>query len=193
MKRTLRGATIALLVLVGMGAGYALPTLTTYPILRLTPFYTSNIAWVGSTGGQVGGRINFFIAADSLKIGDVVYITTLDSVTKSTTIANYNTIAGVVVGGTRSSSQASVASADVGTLCATAGQTVYVLKQGRTWMANDSMAAGITGGALVKPSIYNAGKIGLKGAALDSLNRVIGRAVFAAAASTTVLVDVNIK
>lgn len=177
---------LALVMAVAVTAAFV----TTRSVQRMGPFYTSTVNWDSTTGSQVGGEVRIFLAADSLKIGDVVYVSAANKVAKSTTLANYNTLAGVVVGGARHTMFASVASADVGTLTATANQRVLVLKQGRAWVANDGSTT-LTYGASIIPSDSVAGKVEVRGAALDSMHRVIGRVPIGGAG--TVLADVNVK
>jgi hypothetical protein len=145
---------------------------TYYPVARFSPYYTSNAAWVAATGGQAGGRVNTFLVgtADTLKFGDVVWLTGAgDSVHKSSTLANYNTIAGVVVGGQRMVG-GGIASSDSGTIAGTAGQYVYVLKQGRAWVLNDANGT-IAGGVSVIPSDATAGAVETRTTAIDTLFR----------------------
>lgn len=168
---------------------------TYYSVGRFTPYYTSNAAWTTSAPGQAGGRVNTYIVgtADTLKFGDVVWLTGVgDSVHKSATLANYNTIAGVVVGGQRMSGGAGIAASDSGTIAGTAGQYVYVLKQGRAWVNNDANGT-IAGGVSVIPSDATAGFVETRTTAIDTLFRTIGRVVVSTAASKFMLVDVNVR
>ena len=104
------------------------------PVSRIGPFFTTTTAWDTGGGGQTGGYVQFYKvkATDSLKIGDVVFLkdsgTLTQTVSKSITIANYNSLAGVVVGGTRTTMQAYNDSGVVGTLAGTGGQTVIVCR-----------------------------------------------------------------
>lgn len=191
MNRLRVGLLAGFVVLVSAFTSYL--AVTTASIVKFGPFYASNNAFVGVSGGQVGGRVQYYAAGDSVAIGDVVYIATADSVKRSATLANYNKLAGVVVGGTRTGgSAASIAAADVGTLAATQGQTAYVLKQGRTWVANDANAT-LTAGALIQPSVTTAGKVVVQAAIIDSLYRNVGRVPVGGLASTSVLADISIK
>lgn len=168
---------------------------TYYPIARFSPYYTSNAAWSVSSPGQAGGRVNTFTVgtADTLYFGDVVWLTGAgDSVHKSATLANYNTIAGVVVGGQRMSGGGGIARTDSGTMAGTAGQYVYVLKQGRAWVLNDANGT-IAGGVSVIPSDATAGAVETRTTAIDTLFRTIGRVVVSTAASKFMLVDVNVR
>jgi hypothetical protein len=180
-----------LLGVVLLCSGFALAVTTS--IARNIPFFTSSLAYDATTGGQAGGQVRYYVAGGTLLVGDVVYFSAANTVNKSATLANYNAIAGVVVGGTSlGSGVASVAAADVGTTAATVGQTVYVLKQGRTWVANDANAT-LSAGALIQPSVTTAGKVVVQASPIDSLYRNIGRVPIGGSASTTVLADINIK
>jgi hypothetical protein len=173
-----------------LGAGTAMVTLS--PVAKLGPFFASSAPYDSATAGQPGGRVVFALAADSEKVGNVVYYSADNKVSVSGTLANYNTIAGVVVGGTRTSNRASRAAADVGTLAATANQQVIVLKQGRTWIPVDTATGGLAAGVTVMPSLIT-GKARAKPAYLDSLNRVYGKIVVGCAASATCLADINVR
>lgn len=165
---------------------------TTYPVARNIPFFTSNVAFDSATGKQPGGMVRLFVADDSLLIGDVVYSSAISAVTKSSTLASYNAIAGVVVGGTKQSLTGSVASADVGTLAAAPNERVWVLTQGRTWIMNDANAT-LAVGALVIPSDATAGRIEVKTTAIDTNYRTIGRVLVGGLVNVPVLVNVNIR
>lgn len=191
MKRFIPLVLIVLCAAFVGGVG-AIAVVKTGPVARLGPFYTSSAAWDSATGLQPGGRVIYFISADSEKIGDVVYISSVNHVSKSATIANYNAVAGVVVGGARVSMLASIQAADVGTLAATANQRVIVLRQGRTWVKADA-ADSLRAGALIQPSTTVAGAAMNKGSALDSLYRVIGKMVTTGAASATALAEINVR
>lgn len=167
-------------------------TVTTRAVQRIGPFYTSTIAFDSTTGGQPGGDTRIYLATDSTKVGDAVYISAANTIAKSTTAANYNAVAGIVVGGTRTSMNASIVAADVGTLAATANQRVIVLRHGRTWVANDAGGT-LSAGALIVPSVTTAGKVVVKPAAIDSLYRVIGKVPIGGSASTTVLAEINVR
>lgn len=186
---TLVGIVGSILVM-GFGSFLA----TTMSITRFGPFFTSQVAFDSLGGGQPGGQGRWYRAADSLLVGDVVYISDTNKVAKSATLANYNTIAGVVVGGARLDGRTSVASADVGTLVATANQRVFVLTTGRTWMKSSNNAA-IIPGRRILPSDSIAGRFDtiITAALIDTQQRWIGRTITAGAALGTVLTSVNIK
>lgn len=186
-------AVLSVFGLLLAGAATMLPV-TTYPVARNIPFFTSNVAFDSLTGGQPGGQVRFVLADDSLLVGDIVYWSDTNTVNKSATLANYSMIAGVVVGGTRLSSQSSVASADVGTLAATVGQRVIILKQGRTWIRSGQNGIVIAGRRIL-PSDSIAGRFdtSLTASVIDTFYRMVGRTVTAAPALGIALVDVNIK
>lgn len=184
---------VVLLGLVIATAAFTSLVVTTANVQRVGPHFSSAARWDSVTGGQAGGLVVYALAADSEKIGDVVYWSSDNHVSKSATIADYNAIAGVVVGGARQSMRPSYVAADVGTLAATANQRIIILKEGRAWVANDTVAAGITAGTRIQPSIYVAGKVKAAASSIDSLARTFGRIVIGGAASTTVLADITVK
>lgn len=184
---------LLLLGLVIVATAFTSAFVTVANVSRIGPHFTSTAAWDSVTGAQAGGRVEYALATDSVKIGDVVYWASANHVNKSTTLADYNAIAGVVVGGARQSMRTSYVSADVGTLAATAQQRVIILKAGRAWVANDTVVAGLSAGDRISPSIYVAGKVKAPTTAIDTAGRVFGRVVTAAAASATVLADINVK
>lgn len=165
---------------------------TTQPVARNIAFWASNIAYDSATGGMPGGHVRFTLAADTLKVGDVVYWSGNNKVAKSATLVKYDSLAGVVVGGVRTSMAASVAAADVGTLAGTANQVVIVLRSGRTWVPNDANGALVAGGQII-PSNATAGAVETRTTAIDTFFRVIGKIVIGGNASTTVLAEINVK
>lgn len=189
MKKLKAGVLVLLVIAT---AAFTSVVVTTANVQRIGPHYTSSAAWDSAAGNQAGGRVVYALAADSEKIGDVVYWSGNNAVSKSATLANYNAIAGVVVGGARQSMRPSYVAADVGTLAATANQRIIILKEGRAWVQNDTVTGGITAGTRIIPSLV-AGKIKAASTAIDSAGRVLGRIVVGGAASTTVLADVVVK
>ena len=149
------------------------------------------------TGAGAGGRVHYAIAGttDTLRAGDVVYWADTNKVKRSATLADYNAIAGVVVGGALTGANfAYNASGDAGTQVAAPGQWVALCKTCRVWMRSSNNAAWISG-RRVLPSDSLAGRLDttLTAAVIDSQWRAVGRTVSAAAAVGAVLVDVNIK
>lgn len=187
-----------LLTIVGLivaTAGATFFTTSYSQVQTIGPYFNSKIKFDTATGGGAGGEVRIFKnGVDTLIVGDVVYISAANTVRKSATLANYNTIAGVVVGGT-STNMAAVTSAPAATDTAAKGATakVLVLVSGRAWVRVDTVAAGIAAGTLLQPSIYVAGKVMAKAAPIDSLYRVLGRIVDSGVASTQVLAHINIK
>lgn len=165
-----------------------------YSVARQTPYVTSVAAWAATTGGQAGGSVRIFRARDTLKFGDVVFRGGIDTVAKSTTLADYNVLAGVVVGGFRfsPSMSTSVAATDSGRIAARPGEQVWVLQYGRAWVTNDANGA-LTTGLQVIPSNATAGAVETRTTAIDTNYRVLGKAVGAIAASKFTLVDVVVK
>lgn len=171
----------------------------TQTVARIGGYWTTSVQYDSLTGGGAGGRVFMAIAGgttDSLLAGDVVYWSDTNKVTKSATLSNYSRIAGVVVGGVRTSPPlaALMASSDVGTLVATSGQRVWVVSSGRAWMKSSQNAVMIAGRILL-PSDSIAGRVdsNLTASIVDTFSRRIGRSVTAAAALSTVLVEVNIR
>lgn len=104
----------------------------------------------------VGGEVNAFLAAGTLLIGDVVYISAANTVAKSATIGDYVTYAGVVVGGAATYGHVASLSTDVGQTAALVGQTVLVQNTGKAWVVAD---AAITVGARVSQGASTAGRV----------------------------------
>lgn len=87
---------------------------------------------------SVGGQVKKFLAAGTLLIGDVVYISAAETVAKSTTNADYAAYAGVVVGG--ASFGKDIANSDstmVGQTAALVGEEVYVQIDGIAYVKSD--------------------------------------------------------
>lgn len=190
-------AAVAAVAFISSGAANVL--FTTQTVARIGGYYTTSVPFDSLTGGGAGGRVVVAITGgttDSLKAGDVVYWSDTNKVTKSATLANYTTIAGVVVGGQRTSPPLAtlMSSSDVGTLVATSGQRVVICKSCRAWMRSSNNAAWIAG-RIVLPSDSIAGRLdtNLTASIIDTFGRRVGRTVGAASALGVVLVDVSIR
>jgi hypothetical protein len=119
-----------------------------------------------NTANAVGGIVHRFIAdTTTLLVGDAVYISGAGIVNKSTTVANYATFVGFVVGGTSNSFRTDDA---VGTTAATSGQAVAVQISGiaRAIVGATGFTAG-TSNVAVAASGATAGRV-IPTAALDA-------------------------
>lgn len=162
-------------------------------VARIGPFYTSTVAFDTAAGGQPGGQVRIFKnGVDTLIVGDVVYLSANNTVRKSTTLASYNTIMGVVVGGTKTSMRGLVSAPAATDTAALASQQVIVLSEGRAYVRIDA-AAGIAPGLLLQPSATVAGKVMARATTIDSLHRAIGRLIDTGIVSTQVLAHINVK
>jgi hypothetical protein len=183
------------LVLLVAVTGATIFTTTYSQVATLGPYFNSKHKLDTLLGGQVGGEVRIYKnGVDTLFVGDVVYFTTNNTVRKSTTLTDYNHIAGVVVGGT-STSMAAPTTIPLSTDTAAKGVTakVLVLSSGRAWVRVDTMGAPVVPGALITPSIYVAGKIKLALSVPDTFHRIIGRLIDTGHTSTQALAHVNIK
>jgi hypothetical protein len=173
---------------------------TTYQhVSQVGAYYTTTQRWDSATGGAAGGSVRPYYAADSLRIGDAVYLSADNTVNASSTAAAYNKLVGVVVGGTKlgSSSMVATDASDAGTLAAIATtsstpQFVWVLSNGRAWMRNDAAAALLAGDEVI-PSASSTARIKVRTAAIDTFYRVIGKVIVGGAASSTVPVAVSVR
>ena len=163
---------------------------TTVPVRVIGPFFTSTTAFDSATGAQWGCRVQYYIASDSVRIGQIVYHSGHNTVAASATLANYNKIAGVVVGGTRTNMQASVTVADTSTLAATANQRAIVCYSGRYWVLDS--AGGDGPGIVLRPS-GTAGRAAAALAAIDSNSRNFGRVIDTIIGGKTGLVQINVR
>lgn len=192
LKKFLRSpmALIGLIVaIMAISTGFLLAT---SGVTSNGAFYTTTVPFDSATANSVGGQVRPFVAADSLLNGDVVYYSGVDVVAKSSTLSTYNALAGVVVGGQRIGMNAQGDSTDLGTLVATQGQYVWVLRSGRAWMRNDANGT-LTAGNQVIPSDATAGRIEVRTTAIDTNFRVIGKAVTTRGANGYIPIDVSIK
>lgn len=185
----------AQLALLGLVAAIGLTAFTSFlattvPVRYLGPFFTSPVAFDSATGAQFGGQVQYYIASDSVRIGQIVYHSGHNTVATSATLANYNKIAGVVVGGYRTNMQASVAVADTSTLAATANQRAIVMVRGRFWVLDS--AGGDGPGIVLRPS-GTAGRAAAALAAIDSNSRNFGRVIDTIIGGRTGLVQINVK
>lgn len=123
------------------------------------------------TYAQPGGLVLRFKAAAALKIGDIVYVSALNTVAKSTTAANYQAMGGIVVGycsftrGQEYIWQSTTGAIGVST-CA-ADDDVFVCISGVAWAVAD---AAITAYAKVGAGGTTAGRV-------DDANATAGQRV----------------
>ncbi len=112
--------------------------------------------------GQVGGKVVKLLAAGTLLIGDVVYLSAADTVAKSTTQANYATYLGVVVGGYSYDVNGCVTTDadDVGVTAALVGEWVIVQVDGIARVKSDGA---ILATSLVIPDATVAGECDVAG------------------------------
>lgn len=196
--KKLLGFVVAVALVSGTSAFTAVWAFSTAQIQRIGPFYTSQVAPDSLLGNNTGGRFNYAMVGgttDTLLIGDVVYWSDTNKVTKSTTRANYSMIAGVVVGGAFTGNNvAHISSSDVGTQASASNKWVMICKQCRTWMRSGDNGIMIAG-RRVLPSDSVAGRFdsSLTASVIDTFYRMIGRTVTATPAAGVGLVDVNIK
>lgn len=180
-------------IISGIVAAFLLMAMVFAPtsnVQRNGPFFMTANSFDSATSGQFGGQANVFLAADSVRIGQIVYLSAKNSVKVSATFADYNAVQGVVVGGTRTSMLASTSRADTSTLAATLGQRVLVLRRGRTCVLDSTGA--ITSGTQVRAS-GTAGRMAARTTAIDTFNRIIGKTIDTTITGTCGMVDVNIR
>lgn len=153
-----------------------------------------NIIYKGTTNAPgrynaPGGNI-VAITADTttLLIGDAVYVTSGGVVTKSTTAANYQTAAGIVVGGTSTGMLIGTTAADVGTTAATSGQTALVQTNGLCYGVGDGTVAR---GALVSVGTSTAGR--LEDTTVAVTGQIIGIAMEAGTTGAAMLTLITLK
>jgi len=137
------------------------------------------------TYAAIGGDVERYVAGASLNVGDVVYFSAAAGVVnKSTTIANYQTFAGVVVGGRQTGGRALTMQNAVGVLAANVNELVLVMVRGKMWVVS---GAAITAPANVSADSTTAGRV------LDGAGAVAGQIVgtvlqtVAGAAATTLM------
>lgn len=164
--------------------------LTTVAVRIVGPYYTSPQAFDSTSANQVGGHVQYYLAGDTVRIGHLVYLSAKNTVKESATISDYNAIIGVVVGGTRTSMQASISRADTSTVAAILGQRAIVLDVGRYWVVDS--AGAITSGTRVRPSATK-GRMAAVTTAIDSAYRVFGRTVDTTITGTIGLVQIHVK
>lgn len=200
MKNIKRELIVLGVLLVAAVAAVAPSILATLPVKRDGAFFSSGILYDSLGSGSPGGQVRLFRVGynDSVFIGDVVYVAGDGMVSTSTTLAAYNAIAGVVVGGTRQTNMAAtITAADVGSLAAyelntsSTPEHVWILKQGRTWVAADATDSIYFGEAVI-PSASSTGQMRPRTTAIDTFHRVFGRVAKTGAASAVLPVDVNV-
>ncbi len=192
-----RGVGIALLCAVVGAASFTVATISTStPVRQPGPVIALQTSLDSTLGtGRFGGIVTGFLAksTDTLNIGDVVFLDTLGFVSKSATLANYNKVVGVVVGGRSDTMNVRSDSASVGTAAALPLQKVIVMRWGLAWMFSDSLTAGLTAGTGVIPSSSTAGYLRARTTAIDSFNRIFGKTINGGAKNTKVQVLINVK
>lgn len=185
---------IAILGLVVAVTAFAAVTTTYRSVQRLGPYYSSIMGYDTSlAGGAVGGEVRIYKnGTDTLIVGDVVYLSARNTVLKSATLANYNTIIGVVVGGQKTNMQAVVTKPASTDTAATSGQNVLVMSHGRTWIWADTTTAGIAPGTKVIPSLV-AGKAKARTTAIDSFYRIFATVIDSGVRNTATLALISVK
>ena len=181
--------------------GLALATVSLVAAVSYVPVYSAatTMRYRVPTGvfdslgaGQLGGDVWYYRANDSLRLGDVVYLIDTNKVAKSATLAAYNTITGVVCGGTRVNMNCNIAIDTTHSLVATANQRVSVMSRGRYLVRCDSTTGGLAIGISVIPSLV-AGKVKARTTAIDTNGRVFARLITACAVNTDAVAQINVK
>lgn len=131
-----------------------------------------------------GGDVQVCISAtQDLHVGEVVYFSATGAlVDKSTTIANYQTFAGVVVGGRQTGGRAVSKASDIGVLAAHSGELVLVQTSGT---ANVIAGAAITAPAKVSGDSGTAGRV--LGGAGAVAGQIVGIVLQTAAGAASVV------
>lgn len=182
------GLSTFLMLFLGVTAA-AVVVSTTMPLTKFGPYFTSQLAFDSLLGGQAGGQVRAYLAVDSLEIGDYVYDTLVNKVARSATLLSYNSAAGIVVGGARTSMRPSVVSADVGTLAATANQRVLVTTCGRSWVRT---ADSVYAGNILIPGAVR-GRLKRRTTAIDTFSRAAGQAIYPKDSGGLALINVRCR
>lgn len=162
-------------------------------VTRLGTFWSSTAAYDTARGWRVGGDVRVYRdSTDTLLVGDVVYLSRNNTVHKSATLANYTTVVGVVIGGTRTSMTAATDSVNVGDTATLAHGTVLVLTSGRTWIIPDS---GLSPGAVLLPSTATAGRAHARitAALVDTFSRSYGQLVDSGVSGVASLANIRTR
>lgn len=193
MKRTFAPIVALLVFLASTGA--ALFVASYSKAVDTGPYTISRTSFDATTGGSAGGDVVWFKnGADTLLVGDVVYISANNTVRKSATLANYNTIVGVVVGGIKTSSRVQSTIPGASDTAAYANSRVLVMRRGRYWVKIDS-GQGYAPGSVIIPSSKagEGGKVTAKTTAIDSFYRAIGKLVDSGITSTRILAEISVR
>lgn len=191
MKRLQR--FLGVLAIVGAIGGLTAATMAYSNVTGIGTFWRSTAPYDTARGWRIGGETRVYRdSTDTLLVGDVVYLSRSNTIHKSATLANYNTIAGVVVGGTVTGMQGARDSANVGDTATLAHGTVLVLKCGRTWIKPDS---GLSPGAQLLPSTATAGQAHARIAAavVDTFNRAYGQLVDSGVSGVASLANICVR
>jgi len=161
-------------------------------IVRTGPYTTPSTAFDSTTaGGQPGGTVRIYKdSTDTMLVGDVVYLAR-SRVHKSTTIAGYNTVAGVVVGGSATSMRGNITKAGWHDTASFAYGRVYVLTCGRAYVSADSV--GLAPGTQLIPSTSVAGAVKARTTVIDTNYRVMGFTLDSAVAGAAVMARICVK
>lgn len=159
---------------------------------KIGTFFTTSAAFDSSTEGMIGGETRIYKdSTDTLLVGDVVYLSRANTVHKTTTLASYNAIVGVVVGGSNTHMQGANSTANLGDTACFAHGRVLVLKRGRFFVKVDS--AGVAPGLALIPSTSLAGAAKARTTAIDTFFRVYAMTLDTAIAGSAVMVDIAVK
>lgn len=165
---------------------------TYYNVARIGPYFTTTSAFDSATGGAAGGMVRTYLSGDTEYVGNVVYLSAANTVSHSATLANYNKVMGIVVGGTKTNMRASGDSASVGDTASFIGGRVIVLVKGRAWVYLDT-GAGIAPGTeiLASAKAGMGGRLTGRTTAIDSFYRIVGEVVDSGVSGTKQLANIH--
>lgn len=164
-------------------------------VVSLGQFVTERVSASDTATLQpAGGVAEAYKAGDSARMGRVMYFSAANEVKSSVTLANYNTLAGVVCGGARTSMKCLRNLTDTSTLVATSGQKVLLIVRGRYYVLLDT-ASGISPGTAIIPGSCStcAGRARGRTTALDTFYRVFGKILDTGVTNKAVLADIRVR
>jgi hypothetical protein len=150
----------------------------------------------GFEGASPGGRCKIFKAGATLLVGDVVYLSAAMTVNKSLVAATVlGKLAGVVVGGYRTSMLALTRKLDQGIQAALVGEAVIVLYDGKYYVVSDAAIA--VNDIITTATVTTAGRVKVGTITTDLVagdtGRIVGNALeVAGGAGVTVLASIRL-
>lgn len=189
----LKGALVVALAVLSIAA-VTFVAQPKYNTTLIGTYWATSQRFDSTKGGGIGCRVEVYNAGDSEWVGDLTYLSAINTVKHDTVLANYNSIAGIVVGGQRLGMLSYADSTSVGTLAATSGQRVIICYDGRAWTTHDTTATTLPGTQIIPSNRQGQrGRYGSRTTAVDTFNRIFGKGLDTGLTARRTLVRITVR